>query len=311
MTSRNQLSADTALAMQQYRELRAILAEESIEATPSLLNSAKRNRAIYLLHSLQSYLEYLEKHFHNLNLESIPVVEFSSSQASFLSGELIPNAESIRRALWGSFGLKILAGETSDVLTSSVRFKSALNHLLDFWLNTLHEGEKEEYSEFIDTCSELREMVDGSWFDPDGWKTRQKMLRPVLLPTGTTDRLRDHIRIRLMEVYRAFVFGQFMSSVALCRTLLEFMLRRNAGRFDVSLKTDSRWEKSLSQLIEEIAERAPTLAEHSEAIRDKGNRVIHPEKRSVVAIPRILQDEALECIEHTVAVVEQLYGDKG
>lgn len=193
----------------------------------------------------------------------------------------------------------------------SERYKKALNHLLDFWLDTLDDGEREEYSDFIDTCNNLRDIVKSTWFDPDAWEERRQLLRPSLLPKGSTNRLRDHIRVRLREVYRAFVFGQNMSCVALCRTLVEFILNQNAIKLGVGITTKSQWERTLSQIIEEIKNRNPTIACHAESVRNHGSRVIHPKKHSVVAIPRIIQSEALTCFNDTVAIIEQLYGKDG
>jgi hypothetical protein len=317
MTTANFLSQETALAIQKYRELQKILNGKGIETIAVLHESPQKSRAILLLFELQGFLKKLEDHFHQSNLESIPIVEFALPHKAFLADELIPNAKAITGTLWESFMLPLFVGETDDMtessetddITDSVRYKNALNHLLDFWLDTLSGWEKEEHSDFIDTCNELREIINGSWFDPDGWSERQRMLRPVLLPNGRTDRVRDHVRVRLTEVYRAFVFGQFMSSVALCRTLAEFALAQNARKLGFPMENDNPWDRTLSQLIAGIRGQHPALAAHTEAIRDVGNRVIRPQKRSVVALPRVLQAEALDCIEHTVAVLEVLYGE--
>ncbi|MFT4805367.1 MAG: hypothetical protein ACJASF_002530 [Vicingaceae bacterium] len=324
MTDLQQIKEETALAIQKYRELQSILNGESINAVTNLREPQKKERAILLLHDLQKYLMNVDKHFQKASVKLIPVMEFGPSHARFLSEELIPNAQLIIDTVWETFdsnkfyGLPLLGnlptlniGRNSND-ENTVSYSGALNDLVDFWLNTLAEDEKDEYYDFIRACIDLREIINGEWFDPDTWSRRQVNLRPILLPSGTTDRLRDHIRIRISEIYRTYIFGQFMASVALSRTLLEFVLNQNAMKLGISLINEKGWEKSLHQIINDLEEKYPDLYEHAEAIREHGNMVIHPKKRSIVSFPRVLEKEALTCIEHVVEIVEWFYrGNKG
>ena len=101
-----------------------------------------------------------------------------------------------------------------------------------------------------------------------------------------------------------------MAVVALCRTLLEFTLKVNAGKLNITLTNENGRDKSLSQIIQELSIGYPELSEHAEAIREQGNLVIHPKKRTEVAIPRFLEEGALKTIEHIVIIIEWIYSEK-
>ena len=322
MTDMHNLKESSALSLQQYKELQNILEKNKVDAVSKLSSSPQKDRAVELLESLLSFIEELEKRFRKTNLESIPVIEVGQTHADFLSKELMPNADSFKNdwhdclnSEWGKNQsllrkLKFMMSGNQETEESSTKYSGALNDLINFWVNTLSDEEEDDYSEFTEICTELSEIVNSAWFAPDAWKKRLNKLRPMLLPTGAKSRLRDHIKVRIDEIYRAFTFGQFMAVVSLCRTLLEFTLKQNAGKLNIILTNENGWEKSLSQIIQEVSIRYPELSVHAEAIREQGNLVIHPKKRSIVAIPRVLEKEALETIEHIVVIIEWIYSKK-
>ncbi|MFZ1536798.1 MAG: hypothetical protein WAT23_05365 [Chromatiaceae bacterium] len=87
------LHSDTAIAIQNYQELQGILNGKDFNDIKLLTGTASRDRAYFLIYRLCDYLSDLENNFHLSNLESIPVMEFGSAHAKFLSQELIPNAK--------------------------------------------------------------------------------------------------------------------------------------------------------------------------------------------------------------------------
>lgn len=308
MTTSDTLKSDTALAVQYFELLRKALDGRPIEDAVNLPVRAQRDGAAYVLSMLYDYLTHLRENFETENLASVPVMEFGTSHAKFLSQHLFPCADEIETAL-----SKFCDLESAEIfwLPAYKRepgdYKVALAHLIEFWVGTLSEQEEDEYSDFLLTCKELETIVSSRWFDPNAWKRRQELLRPIILPVGSSKRLRDHMRIRLTEIYQSFVFGQFLASVALCRTLLEFAIIQNCQKLGIEKLDSNGREKKLFQLIEDLNLKNPDLASHAEAIRDQGNRVIHPKKQNIVAIPRVLEDEALDAITHIVEFVEKLY----
>ncbi len=61
--------------------------------------------------------------------------------------------------------------------------------------------------------------------------------------------------------------------------------------------------------ISDISRVKPALAVALEAIRDIGNRILHPKKHDVIAFPKVMRVEALDCVKHTKLVLEVLYSD--
>ncbi len=322
MTDMHNLKESSALSLQLYRELQNILEKHKVDAVSKLSSSPQKVRAVELLESLLSFIEELEKHFRKTSLELIPVIEFSQTHANFLSKELIPNASSFKNDLHACLNtergqnqslrrrLEFMMSGNQETKKSSTKYSDAINDLKNFWVDTLPDEDKDDYLEFTETCTELSVIVNSAWFDPDAWVKRSNKLRPFLLPTGAKYRLRDHIKARINEIYRAFTFGQFMAVVALCRTLLEFTLKANAGKLNITFTNESGWDKSLNQIIQELSIGYPELSEHAEAIREEGNLVIHPKKHIRVSMPRVLEEVALETIEHIVIIIEWIYSEK-
>ncbi|MBA2490170.1 MAG: DUF4145 domain-containing protein [Gammaproteobacteria bacterium] len=102
-----------------------------------------------------------------------------------------------------------------------------------------------------------------------------------------------------------------MAAVALSRSAVEFAILDNARRLNIEArKTNSRGkleDKRLAELIADVAQARQSLGRSLEAVRDTGNRILHPKKHDVIAFPKVLRDEALECVSNTRIVLESLY----
>ena len=68
-------------------------------------------------------------------------------------------------------------------------------------------------------------------------------------------------------------------------------------------------DKSLKQLGEDIAAQVQGLAAPIETVRETGNRILHPKKHDVIAHPKVMRAEALECVLAARLIVETLYSD--
>lgn len=104
-----------------------------------------------------------------------------------------------------------------------------------------------------------------------------------------------------------------MAAVALSRSLVEFSLKANATRLGVSITyvgAGGRPEsKSLKQLGEEVGKVIRALTAPIETVRETGNRILHPKKHDVIARPKVMRAEALDCIRATRFIVETLYSE--
>ncbi len=150
-------------------------------------------------------------------------------------------------------------------------------------------------------------------FDPDSWLDRAGNLIPI-----RTDRknvlLPVHVRLRMEEIFRAYVFGCWLSVLALSRAVLEYSILDNLHKFNIDRywplqdKNGKRREKKLEHLIDEISPFLPNLVQSMDKLRHYGNDYLHP-KKSEVSKGALLQREqaAKDALETLIEVTEALY----
>ena len=148
-------------------------------------------------------------------------------------------------------------------------------------------------------------------FDPDAWLDRVGELRPIRTHK-TNSVLPAHVRLRLEELYRAYVFGLWLSVFGLSRAILEYAILDNLHKFDIEPawppERDGRQKgKKLSRLIDELAEHLPLHQESMTFLRDCGNDYLHPRKDKVNNLLFQRQASAKEVVAKLVEVVETIY----
>lgn len=159
------------------------------------------------------------------------------------------------------------------------------------------------------------EVIDSSLisFDPDSWLDRARELAPirthrkdVLLPS--------HVRLRIEELNRAYVFGCWLSVLALARAILEYAIIDNFHKFNIAptwpaVGRDPKGKtKKLSDLIKDLEPYVPLLTKGMDKLRDYGNDYLHPTK-SQVSKESLFQSKsaAKDAMKTVVEVVEGLY----
>jgi hypothetical protein len=159
-------------------------------------------------------------------------------------------------------------------------------------------------------------VMDRDYFDPDLWLQNTMALSPVLLPNPRV--MNYEMRSQLLELYHAFIFGQWLSVSALARAILERIIKDKASRFGVSLdhpadtRTGKARPKSLEVLNAELAERFPGIASELDIIRDSGNQALHAPMRKKsgnkdqMLRQQRLREEALRVIRALKAAMETL-----
>lgn len=150
-------------------------------------------------------------------------------------------------------------------------------------------------------------------FDPSAWLLNSDALRTIRT-TGHPDVLSMQIRARLVEIYRSYIFGNWLSVLALCRSALECAIIDNASKLGISLAYETMprskaRNKSLSHLVENVADTIPDILDAMTEIRDLGNEYIHPKKtrRSKERLLAISK-EAARSLVLLHNVLETLYG---
>jgi hypothetical protein len=159
------------------------------------------------------------------------------------------------------------------------------------------------------------EVIDSSLisFDPDSWLDRARELVPirthkkdVLLPS--------HVRLRIEELNRAYIFGCWLSVLALSRAILEYAVLDNIHKFEIKPtwpdvgRDKKRKAKKLADLIEDLAPHVPALSKGMDKLRDYGNDYMHP-KKSQMSKETLFQckSAAQDAVKTVVDVVEGLY----
>lgn len=303
------LNRKLASAKQQYEELTHLIPLSDI-CDLKLGEGAKRKRIEFLLKSLNDTLAAIDRELRSEG--EVPIAQLGASQIKFFRQHLEPSAPILRRAYWECIDLRDLFEQFDEYQPPHPRefVKDAIACSLERWRDMLDEDELSDLLSRGIAIDSAIETVELPWFEPDRWRENMRLLRPVLLDRPP-QHVRDHVRHRLTEIYRSFTFGLWMSSVALCRSLLEYSLKETAQTFGIErTKPGYRGlpeDKSMKQLCDEFSAQIPSLATALEQVRDAGNRIMHARRNDVIAYPKVLREEALESIRAMRQSLEIIY----
>jgi hypothetical protein len=167
----------------------------------------------------------------------------------------------------------------------------------------------EEFSE--EALNATNRLIYSSFFRPDEWLRNADQIEPVL-GVAAEQRIPSNVRIRLKELYRSFILGNYLSAIALSRAILEYALVDRSAKIGInSLSDDPRYPnrtRKLGLLVEDAGEQRPELKLDMESIVDAGNMTLHPKKKdNLVLLPGVLRDYALTSLKAVRGIVEKLY----
>jgi hypothetical protein len=306
---------DLALAKQAFERILALCEPERVQTW----QPTPEQRATYIQLAEQvlealSGLETVEKRhlFKDGQLQNV----IPDTLLAFVREQLRPRSPSLRKAL--------------DYLDADPGNKLLRELLLDpppgtgkrIWA-TFEEGIQQIY-ELIERNPDrdhlfmpetAYEILDSKLiqFEPDAWLNRVGELRPIRTHKRNLV-LPSHIRLRLEELYRAYVFGLWLSVFGLSRAILEYAILDNLNKFGIDPawppeRDGSRKAKKLSHLVDELAVHFPRHRESMDLLRDYGNEYLHPKKSPLSKETLLLrrQASAKEVVEKLVEVVEAIY----
>lgn len=150
-----------------------------------------------------------------------------------------------------------------------------------------------------------RELVESKMFCPDLWHEHAESIRPVLL--GKHPAVSNQLRLRLDDLYKSYILGQYLSGIAMARSVLEYALATWAKKQGF----DDR-ELHLESLIKLVTDKERSLSEDRlNIVRLNGNAIMHPE---VIAHDNVVEFPPNEgtcqrCIEIVVETIETLQSD--
>jgi len=149
-------------------------------------------------------------------------------------------------------------------------------------------------------------------FDPDSWLRRTAHLRQIKM-AGTNADLPIHVRTRILEMFRVYVLGCWLSVAALARATLEYAILDNLNKLELQESWPntvgaSPKRKKLDDLIKDVSEKLPELADPMDKIRTVGNQYLHPNRTRTSKETLFVQEMAAqECIVALRVAVETLY----
>ncbi len=308
-----ELNRSLALAKQHYEELVALVPMGALERR-EYGTDLKRQRVEELLKKLTGLITVIRQRLseHLTQKEESPILELSPGHKTFYTTILDPHAEKLYDAYWDITGLSELNDLLKGLDTSrkGTPVANAISWGIERWEQMVDEDEKTEWFERGFDLETAFEFVSFPFFEPDDWLENFRLLRPVLVDRPARS-IPQHVQYRLREIYRAFTFGLWMGAIGLSRSVTEYSIIDNASRLKIEVtRTNRRGNvetKSLEHLIDAVSAVRPTLRTPMETIRDAGNRILHPTKHDVIAFPKVMRQEALDCVTHAKAIVESLY----
>ena len=309
------LNITLTLAKQAYDELARLAPLAELELC-EFGSGLKRERIAELLKKLNANIDSIQRTLsdHVKDSSEAPILSVPLALRTFYKELILPHGKSLQRAYFEIAGLSMLIDLLDDPTDDKPKplMRNAIRLGLDRWNDILEKDESFEWYERGFNIEGAQDLVAMPWFQPDEWSQNLKFLQPVLVDRSLRE-IRDHVRYRLTEIYRAFAYGLWMAAIALSRSLVEFSLKANARRLNIVITytgVGGRSEdKSLKQLGDEVACALPALAASIETVRETGNRILHPTKNDVIAYPKVMRAEALECIRAARLIVESLYSE--
>lgn len=306
----NALNATLAAARQLFEELTHLISLEELRSL-NLGEGAKRQRIEALLEALTKALATIERMFRAET--GAPLIQVAASHSAFFRERLEPNIPAIRRAHWECMGLRELF-ESFDEYESERPSRSVQDAValgLQRWRDMLDDEELEDLESRGFAIESAIKTIELPWFEPDIWLENMSLLRPVLMDKPPLHVRNNHVLHRLNEIYRAFTYGLWMSSIALCRSLLEYSLKERAQQCGIEKKklgnSGKAVYKTMNELCDEFSARFPSLSGELDKVRGAGNRIMHVNQHDVIAFPKVLRSEALDCIRSMRYSIETIY----
>ena len=227
-------------------------------------------------------------------------------------------------------GLILGANEVPD---HGNRIQTAFVTLLKFmkYMKDHHDFQLDERGGYVFMWERI---IDWQYFQPDAWDRNERALAPIVIKRDI-GKIPEHIRERVTEIYRSFIFGNWMAAIALSRCLLEYAIVEQGDVLDIDVyetrkkkwvrrfvdfikrvalgevPTDEKKRvRRLVDLIKDVKKTHPelvALVASMHQIREAGNRVMHPPKKNEERkLPG--EDDAEKCYMNIRKIISELYG---
>ncbi|WP_303293825.1 hypothetical protein [Marinobacter sp. ST-43] len=310
-----------AFVRQELKEVLKISSLEDLDLSSLEEGQAEliKGKLLRIDHAARKVRNYLQGGVAN---SEVPLFSGSKSLLTYFENEYQPRADVIRNiAIFGDAkgvtleDLLAESGLTLGELSGSSKKSTPILDAFDLAterLEDLLDYDPPEHLEYMadEELVALKELVSAKFFEPDEWHANMKELKPVV-SSRRSDMLPYHVRVRIKEIYRSFIFGNWQSVAAMSRGVVEYALIDRAGSLGYEAYENDRSgkgrPKSLRYLIGHAGEILPHVATDMDAIREYGNEVMHPEKTKKMRTLPLSRKQAIDCIDRVKRVLEAVY----
>src|SRR3990172_5824518 len=142
-----------------------------------------------------------------------------------------------------------------------------LEHIREEW-----EGKIGDMDHAIKIVESLGDFFKLPNYDPDGWLKRKFILRGVYIPVNKVKNINKTVVQGFHESFSCFIYGNYLATIAMARSVLEFSLRDKFKEF---------CNHTLDEIINKIWNSVPALKNKdnyrakADFIRITGNDVLH------------------------------------
>ena len=285
---------------QLFERLRGVVPDLQSAAASSLPQESKRLAATAGLLLLRN-LDEVKQIFRGVTLGDA-LQEISPSALHLYRETLVPKQQAIEAIVTALLDVEI----DLTKIPPDERNTPVLNVLLsglDFWKLDSSGTYTDAELQVVD------DLVYSPFFEPDQWLRNAEAIGPVLGPKASI-RVPGNVRVRLREVSRSFILGNYLAAIALSRAILEYSLIERAFTVGIDPRDPDKpgRNKRLAWLVEDAAERQPHLRPPMESIVAAANQTLHPKKGdNLVLLPTALRNYALTSVHAARTIVEALY----
>lgn len=301
------LNSRLAECQQIYRRL------EGASTDPSNveLTNIPQDRHRFFATAIYYLLRAIEEVEHLLKVATLDsaLQNIAPRPLQFYREELAPNRERFERLL-----AELLDLPEVDLDPKEFHPESESNPVWNILVSGLDYWEMDESGAFSQEALRATDrLLYSAFFRPDEWLRNAASLEPIL-GKAAESKIPGNIRIRLKELYRSFILGNYLAAIALARAILEYSLVDRSTKIGIDpLSEDPRHPnrtRRLRLLVDDASERQLALQVDMEAILDAGNRTLHQKKKDKLAfLPGALHDLAFTSAKSVQRVVEKLYLD--
>ena len=271
------LDAEVALAKQRWEALLKIRPIEAL-VRGDKGDEVQSSRATGILRSLYGFIQKFRSVSKIVQDKQAPFISLAPTHAEFLRNTLFPNFNNVERAYLYDSEFGDLVGEVNE--GEPKRGKSIEKSMLS--IAKYADGHLDEEDVRRTSLDVVFDTILEESFQPDDWAANRMSIRPIILGIDES-RMPIRIKSRLTETHKAFIFGACMAAIALCRSVVEFVLIERAPR--LGFKATYLWHGQserylpLEDLISNVVVLRVDLESQLRLLQGTGNRILHPKKK--------------------------------